>query len=185
MKRPAFQFYPADWRKDAALQSCSVAARGLWIEAMCIAHECEPYGHLVVNGRPMNAAQIGRLVGLSAKECAGLLDGLERAGVMSRTEDGAVFSRRMVRDEELRQRRAKGGNEGSGHGEKGAEHGAKGGRPRKEKTPLETPLGGEARGDFNPPSPEQTDEGRGVLKNPIKPPHSSSSSSSSSKVQQR
>ena len=30
MKRPAFQFYPSDWRKDMALQSCSVAARGLW-----------------------------------------------------------------------------------------------------------------------------------------------------------
>ena len=73
MKRPAFQFYPADWRKDVELQSCSMAAQGLWINAMCIAHECEPYGHLTVNGRPMTAAQIGRHTGLTQREAEKLL----------------------------------------------------------------------------------------------------------------
>lgn len=112
MKRPAFQFYPADWRKDAALQSCSLAARGLWIEAMCIAHECEPYGHLVVNGRAMTAAQLGRLVGLTERECARLLADLDDAGVLSRLADGTIFSRRMVRDERLRNVRAEAGRLG-------------------------------------------------------------------------
>lgn len=62
MKRPAFQFYPADWRKDVELQSCSMAAQGLWINAMCIAHECEPYGHLTINNKAMTPAQLGRQV---------------------------------------------------------------------------------------------------------------------------
>ena len=57
VKRPAFQFYPGDWRKDVQLRSCSVAARGLWIDLLCVAHECEPYGHLMINGRPMTPAQ--------------------------------------------------------------------------------------------------------------------------------
>ncbi len=143
MKRPAFQFYPADWRKDAALQSCSLAAQGLWVNLMCIAHECEPYGHLVVNGKPMQDAQIARLVGLSLKECSKLLAEILDAGVASRNEEGAILSRRMVRDEEIRNARAEGGKAGSIHGHKGAEHGAKGGRPRKEtgdkKPPLEPP----------------------------------------------
>lgn len=60
MKRPSFQFYPADWRKDTALQFCSLQSRGLWVEMMCIAHECEPYGYLMVNGKAMTNAQIGR-----------------------------------------------------------------------------------------------------------------------------
>lgn len=167
VKRPAFQFYPADWRKDAALQSCSVAAQGLWINALCIAHECEPYGHLTVNGKPMSAAQIGRLVGLSAKECTGLLAELHDAGVVSIADDGAYFSRRMVRDEDLRNRRANGGSEGAEHGAKGAEHGHKGGRPRKDQGGIE-----------NPP----TDEARGDTKPPLKPPPSSSSSSSPSGI---
>lgn len=143
MKRPAFQFYPADWRKDMALQSCSVAARGLWVDMLCIAHECEPYGHLTVNGRPMTPAQIGRHTGLTERECIKLVAELEDSGVLSRTDEGAIFSRRMVRDEDIRQRRAEGGKAGSEHGAKGAEHGSKGGRPRKEtgdkKPPLEPP----------------------------------------------
>jgi hypothetical protein len=157
VKRPAFQFYPSDWRKDMALQNCSIAARGLWIEMLCIAHECEPYGHLTVNGKPMTAAQIGRHAGLTERECAKLIAELEAAGVLSRTEEGSIFSRRMVRDEDVRNRRAEGGKAGSEHGIKGAEHGRKGGRP---------PAG---RGVSKPPSEP-----------PKEPPPSSSSSSSSS-----
>jgi hypothetical protein len=47
MKRPAFQFYPADWRKDANLRRCSPAARGVWMDVLCVLHDAEPYG--VVN----------------------------------------------------------------------------------------------------------------------------------------
>lgn len=112
MKRPAFQFYPADWRKDAALQSCSLSAQGLWVNMMCIAHECDPYGYLSVNGKPMQPAQLARLVGLSAKECLALLEELGGAGVYSKSEDGAFFSRRMVKDERLRSIRAEAGRLG-------------------------------------------------------------------------
>lgn len=157
MKRPAFQFYPSDWRKDMALQSCSVASRGLWMDCLCIAHECEPYGHLVVNGKPMTAAQIGRHTGLTARECQALLDELEQAGVLSKTVDGTIYSRRMVRDEDLRNRRAAGGQAGAEHGFKGAKDGSKGGRPKHDNGGFETPLPGES-----------------------KPPPSSSSSSSTS-----
>ena len=152
-KRPSFQFYPADWRKDAELQSCSVTARGLWHEAMCIMHECEPYGELRVNGNPMSAGQLARLVGMSLAECKRALEEIETAGVSSRTADGALYSRRMVRDEATRMVRAASGPLGAEHGIKGAEHGAKGGRPRN------------ATGEKKPP---------------LKPPPSSSSSSSSS-----
>lgn len=111
MRRPAFQFYPADWRKDAAVQSCSLAAQGLWINLMCIAHECEPYGHLVINGKPMQVAQIARLIGIGTKECDSLLTELHGAGVFS-ISDGVIFSRRMVRDEATRNARAAGGKLG-------------------------------------------------------------------------
>lgn len=112
MKRPAFQFYPADWRKDVELQSCSMAAQGLWINLLCVAHECEPYGHLAVNGKPMNSAQIGRQVGLSAKEAEALLRELEDNGVARRTPEGVIYSHRMVKDERLRNIRAESGRLG-------------------------------------------------------------------------
>lgn len=140
MRRPAFQFYPADWRKDVELQSCSMAAQGLWINLMCVAHECDPYGHLTVNGKPMTHAQVGRQVGLSAKECGCLLDELLEAGVARKTEEGAIYSKRMVEDERIRNARSEGGKGGAEHGAKGGEHGFKGGRPKKDKGGLKTPL---------------------------------------------
>lgn len=161
MKRPAFQFYPADWRKDVELRACSIAARGLWIDMLCIAHECEPYGHLTVNGRPMNAAQISGQVGLTPKECSRLLAELIENGAARQTGDGFIYSKRMVDDEALRNARAEGGKAGSEHGIKGAEHGIKGGRPST------------ARGVSEPPS-------KPPFAAPIKPPPSSSSSSSPS-----
>ncbi|WP_052573898.1 hypothetical protein [Haloferula sp. BvORR071] len=160
-KRPAFQFYPADWRKDAALQSCSVAARGLWIEMMCIAHECLPYGHLTVNGKPMARTQIARLTGMGEATFKRLLGELIQAGVCSVAEDGTIFSRRMVRDETLRAKRVEGGQAGGVHGPKGKEHGSKGGRPAQ------------SRGDLNPPFPTEKYP-------PLKPSPSSSTSTSSS-----
>jgi hypothetical protein len=161
MKRPAFQFYPADWRKDVELQSCSMAAQGLWINAMCLAHECEPYGYLTVNGKPMSVAQLGRQVGLSAREAQLLVNELIESGVARRSDQGAIYSKRMVDDEDLRNRRAAGGNAGAEHGVKGAKHGAKGGRPVAAK-------GGEEGGSITP------------LAQTAKPPPSSSSSSSPS-----
>lgn len=46
MKRPAFQFYPADWRNNAKLRRCSWAARGVWIDVMSLMHDSEEYGIL-------------------------------------------------------------------------------------------------------------------------------------------
>lgn len=112
MKRPSFQFYPADWRKDPALSACSLAARGLWIELMCVAHEGDNYGHLSINGKPMTPAQVARMVGESPAVAAKLLKELEDAGVFSRDEQGCIFSRRMVKDEHVRNVRADAGRLG-------------------------------------------------------------------------
>ncbi|MDR0250681.1 MAG: hypothetical protein LBI35_05155 [Burkholderiales bacterium] len=167
MKRPAFQFYPADWRKDSALQICSIAARGLWIEVMCIMHESDQYGHLSINGKPMSSKQLARLVGESENVVDGLLAELEDAGVFSRTEEGCIFSRRMVNDESLRNVRAVGGKDGAEHGSKGGNHGAKGGRPKREEGGLN-----------NPPSAKNETPLDEENTPPLKPPPSSSSSTS-------
>jgi hypothetical protein len=44
MKRPAFQFYPADWRNNAKLRRCSEGARGAWIDILCLLHDFDEYG---------------------------------------------------------------------------------------------------------------------------------------------
>ncbi len=100
MKQPWLKFFPSDWRADPALRMCSLAARGLWIEMLCLMHEARPHGSLLVNGKPVTAAQLANLVGAGVAEVEGFLAELEEAGVFSRDADGALYSRRMRRDEE-------------------------------------------------------------------------------------
>lgn len=97
-RNPWMKFYPADWRADAMLRLCSIAARGLWAEMMCIMHDAERYGSLLVNGRRIDKKQLAGLAGISEKECTLLLLELEGNGVFSRDDDGTIYSRRMRRD---------------------------------------------------------------------------------------
>ncbi len=108
MARPSFQFYPGDWQRDSGLRVCSLGARGLWIEMLCIMHQAEPYGYLKVNHMPILPNILARMVGATIEEVEGWLGELEAAGVFDR-EENVIFSRRMVKDENLRKIRAAGG----------------------------------------------------------------------------
>ena len=98
-RKPWIKFYPSDWRADQALRVCSIGARGLWLEMLCVMHEADPYGHLVVNGGPVTEAQLAMLTGVAQVELDALLTELETAGVFSRTRAGVIYSRRLTRDE--------------------------------------------------------------------------------------
>ena len=112
MKRPSFQFYPSDWLRDTALRSCSPAARGLWIDMICFMHEGNPYGHLKVGNKVILPPNLASMVGATLPEVVGWLDELNQAGVYDFAEGGEIFSKRMVRDECLRNKRAEGGKLG-------------------------------------------------------------------------
>ena len=123
-KRPAFQFYPESWRTDAELRSCSLAARGLWIDLMCVMHQCKPYGHLVLaSGLPMRPEQIVNQIGGSVAQVKKLLEELLANGVARRTDGGVIYSKRMVDDERVRKITGVIGKE---IGSKGAEFGNRG-----------------------------------------------------------
>jgi hypothetical protein len=111
-RTPWMKFYGADWRANAQLRLCSLAARGLWVEMLCIAHDAEPYGHVLIAGRIPSAAQIAIQVGAAAREVEKLTAELEAAGVFDRSEAGAIVSRRMVRDREKAERDARFGKAG-------------------------------------------------------------------------
>ena len=112
MKRPSFQFYPADWLRDTALRTCSVGARGLWMDMLCFMHEGNPYGTLKVGNKVILPANLAAMIGATLPEVEGWLSELESAGTFDRGEDGAIQSRRMIRDEYLRAVRAEGGKLG-------------------------------------------------------------------------
>ena len=59
------------------------------------------YGYLEINGRPMTDEKLARAVGVSDAECSALIAELGAAGVFSRDAE-TIYSRRLVRDGELR-----------------------------------------------------------------------------------
>jgi len=153
MKRPAFQFYPDKWTSDKDLRRCSIGARGLWLELLCVMHTCEPYGHLVErDGSAMDDDGAARLCGVDLKVYRAHLAELEKRGVPSRTPAGVIYSRRMVRDEERRNEIAAHGKEAGKYGILGKEFGALGGRPRKDSGGNKTPLDDENTSTEKPPT---------------------------------
>jgi len=101
-KLPAIQFYPGDWLQDA-VAGCSLAAQGLWLRMMFLAHNSDEYGYLSADRVPLLPTAIAQRCGcLSMDQFTSLLDELETAKVFSRTTSGIIFSRRMVRDAKLR-----------------------------------------------------------------------------------
>lgn len=111
-KRPSFQFYPADWLRDTALRTCSEGARGVWMDMLCYMHEGYPYGHLKVNCKVILSPTLARMVGCAEPVLEGYLAELRSAGVVQVDRDGCYYSKRMVRDEIVREARAAGGSRG-------------------------------------------------------------------------
>ena len=115
-KLPAFQFYPGDWMKDPSLRATSIAARGLWIDMICLMHESPIRGELMITRHtPMSEAQVARVVGLSEQELLPLLEELVNNGVVSVARDNGIptyYSVRMVRDEMTRVKLSEAGKKG-------------------------------------------------------------------------
>lgn len=96
--QPWMKFYPQDWRADEKLRMCSLSARGLWIEMLAIMHRSEQYGFLLIAGSIPTDAQLAVQVGASPQEVTELLAQLRQADVFSCAANGAIYSRRMTRD---------------------------------------------------------------------------------------
>lgn len=81
MRRPAFQFYPADWRANTKLRRCTFAERGIWLEVMCLFHDADEYGLL-----RWSLADIAQAVGCRVQD----LQSLRKKGVLKGADPGEV-----------------------------------------------------------------------------------------------
>jgi hypothetical protein len=170
VKRPAFQFYPGDWLQDVSLRMCSVGARGLWIDMICLMHQGSDYGYLKVNHLPILPDNLARMCGATFDEVQGWLGELEKAGTFSRDADGCIYSRRMIRDEEVRSARAAGGKLGGNPALK------KGGKPGKKSTKKDNlpsnlqPTPSSSSSSSSSPSPAVKDPSAGSADARLDPP---------------
>jgi hypothetical protein len=104
-KLPSLQFYPYDWRNDNELQSCLIGARGLWIELICLMHDSQQYGYLLINGQKPDDKTLARLTHTHPQTFRKLRDELIKNGVARLTSEEVIYCKRMVKDHELREKR--------------------------------------------------------------------------------
>jgi uncharacterized phage protein (TIGR02220 family) len=140
MKLPSFQFYPGDWMKDPNLLRCSKAEKGAWIDMLCLLHECEERGVFVTNDIAWTDDEIAQAIGGDKSENLECLAGLLRKGVARRNKSGAIYSARIVRDENKRKLCSEAGKKGGGNPtfigqSKGEDKGAYKGAPKQNTKP--------------------------------------------------
>lgn len=114
MKKPSFQFYPGDWRKDQNLSRASLKAKGALIEILCLAFECEKRGYLKTGKNPWSIDEIAHAMGGDKNENILAIEELLTKKILKKDRKNTIFSARMVRDEKLSKVRRdaglKGGN---------------------------------------------------------------------------
>jgi hypothetical protein len=105
-KLPWVKFSYDDYTNDVPLSRCSMGAQGLWMRMLGMMHHGEPYGHLQTMGGPIGLSELASRVGMGGKLGVKMVTKwvreLDKFGVSSRTKNGVIYSRRMVRDESIR-----------------------------------------------------------------------------------
>ena len=142
MARPWFKLDATDWLGDLKLRDISPAARGVWIDILCLMHQSEERGVLITNGEPWDFNKVVKRVANGSRACRQACRELVAKEVMSVRQDGAFFSKRMVNDEKQMQT--------------DKDNGAKGGNPELSK-------------GVNPPDKARTKSKEQRINNPIVP----------------
>lgn len=121
-KLPWMKWFWGDWRSDPGVRQTSLEARALWFEMIGLMSDASPYGHLIIAGKPLTPKGLSFQVGggLTAERAVELLKELVDNGVADVTDEGVIYSRRMIRDREAEDARA----------EQSSINGKKGGNPR-------------------------------------------------------
>lgn len=106
------RWYFPDWLSDPGIRASSLAARGLWMDLLCIAgmNKGKEHGLVLIAGRPPTSVELARLLGSTEQEIDSLLKELARNKVFNRDKRRIIYSRRMVRAEKNRGNGRLGGN---------------------------------------------------------------------------
>ncbi len=104
---PFQKFYWGDWFKSLDVRALPLSTRAVWFEMIGLMWQSDDRGHLTVNGKPAPDKVIALMIGITVEEYLEHLAVLEDAKLFSRREsDGAIFSRKILHDEEMHKRKA-------------------------------------------------------------------------------
>lgn len=100
---PYMQFYFGDWKKCPEVQALPLDVRMMWFEMLGIMWESTERGYLTLNGVPITEEFLARIIGTSEEALRVGLTLMDKLRVYSKREtDGAIYCRRIVKDEQAR-----------------------------------------------------------------------------------
>lgn len=118
--QPYFPFYVQDFITDEKLTNCSAESTGVYIRLMCAMHKSEEYGKILLRQKDRQTdRQTYNFAVMLARQMPYNVDVIERALVELLEErviymDGdTIYQKRMVKDAELSEKRAKSGKKGA------------------------------------------------------------------------
>jgi hypothetical protein len=102
-RKPYLPLFYGDWCSDINLKRCSLSARGLWLEIICMMQQTDGTMFFPETDLPF-------LVGRPESETVAALNELENNAVFSRDDQGRIYCRRTKREAQISQVRAKSAN---------------------------------------------------------------------------
>jgi len=153
MKLPSFQFYPGDWRKDPNLSRATHEEKGVWMDMLCLMHECEERGVLATAGIAWTDEDISFAVGGDLTRTLSCVKELVRKGIAKRNSVGAIYSARMVLDEHKRKACSEAGKRGGNPTLKGVPKGVPKGDSKGPPTPSVSSSSSSSKQEAPPLSP--------------------------------
>lgn len=117
--QPYIPLYVQDYLTDEKLNACCPASQGVYIKIICVLHKSEPYGTILLKQKDkQNSSNILNFACKFAKNLPFTVEVIESAllelideGVMTLDGD-TLYQKRMVRDNELSEKRASAGFKG-------------------------------------------------------------------------
>jgi len=100
-RRPWYKHDANDWLGDPELRRCSLKARGLLEDLMCIAHNSDRYGYLEIGVKPSDPEwiiELSQIVRAHHKEVSTAWQDLLKRHRIGIGSDGVPFIKRMVQD---------------------------------------------------------------------------------------
>lgn len=110
---PAFPFYIGDWKKDPAIQTLTREYQMIWLDMLFLMWESTERGYLTINGKPMTSEMLQGALKLSPEKVEFCLTYFgDQLGLFSKREDGAIYSRKILKIIDLSKKRKISGSMG-------------------------------------------------------------------------
>lgn len=107
---PAMPFYFGDWMKAPDIRALPLDVRMVWFEMLGFMWESKERGYLTINNKPIPRKNLATMLGLPEDLLEQILKQLSDFAIYSvRESDGAIYNRKMVKDNDIREKRQKAG----------------------------------------------------------------------------